>query len=46
MVEMDAVHHYLVPVSRSRIGWLKSRVAAITGTAPANGPRRRHFASQ
>jgi NO-binding membrane sensor protein with MHYT domain len=46
MVEMDATHHYLVPVSRSRIGWLKSRVAAITGTAPGNGPRRHHFASQ
>jgi diguanylate cyclase len=47
MVEMDAVHHYLVPVSRSRIGWLKSRVAAITGAASGSGPRRRHdFASQ
>jgi hypothetical protein len=47
MVEMDTVHHYLVPVSRSRIGWLKSRVAAITGAASGSGPRRRHdFASQ
>jgi NO-binding membrane sensor protein with MHYT domain len=47
MVEMDAVHHYLVPVSRSRVGWLKSRVAAITGAGSASGPRRRHhLASQ
>ena len=47
MVEMDAVHHYLVPVSRSRVGWLKSRVAAVTGVASGSGPRRRHhFASQ
>jgi NO-binding membrane sensor protein with MHYT domain len=47
MVEMDAAHHYLVPVSRSRIGWLKSRVAAITGAASESSPRRRHhIASQ
>jgi diguanylate cyclase len=47
MVEMDAVQHYLVPVSRSRVGWLKSRVAAITGAASGNGARRRHhFAPQ
>jgi NO-binding membrane sensor protein with MHYT domain len=35
MVELDAVNHYAVPVSRSRIGSLKSRVAAITGAASA-----------
>jgi NO-binding membrane sensor protein with MHYT domain len=35
LIEMDA-DHYTVPVSRSRIGALKSRVAAL------NGPRRRH----
>jgi NO-binding membrane sensor protein with MHYT domain len=47
MVELDAMHHYLVPVSRSRVGWLKSRVAAITGAASGGGPRRRHhLASQ
>jgi diguanylate cyclase len=47
MVEMDAAHHYLVPVSRSRIGWLKSRVTAMTGAASGSGPRRRHrIASQ
>lgn len=45
LVEMDAPQHYAVPVSRSRAGWLKSRVAAITGAE--NGHfRRRHFASQ
>jgi NO-binding membrane sensor protein with MHYT domain len=38
MVEMDAGQDYAVPVSRSRIGWLKSRVAALTG----EGLRRRH----
>jgi diguanylate cyclase len=47
MVEMDAAQHYLVPVSRSRVGWLKSRVDAITGAASGSGTRRRHnFASQ
>ena len=40
MVEMDAGQEYAVPVSRSRIGWLKSRVAALTGDDP--GLRRRH----
>jgi len=42
MVEMDAGHDYAVPVSRSRIGWLKSRVAALTGDDPDTGLRRRH----
>ena len=45
LVEMDAPQHYAVPVSRSRAGWLKSRVAAITGAEQVN-LRRRHFASQ
>jgi NO-binding membrane sensor protein with MHYT domain len=46
MVELDAVNHYLVPVSRSRVGQLKSRVAATTGDDFGNAPRRRHhFAS-
>jgi len=40
MVEMDAGQDYAVPVSRSRIGWLKSRVTALTGDDP--GLRRRH----
>jgi hypothetical protein len=42
MVEMDAGQDYVVPVSRSRIGWLKSRVAALTGDEPDAGLRRRH----
>jgi NO-binding membrane sensor protein with MHYT domain len=47
MVELKASHGYAVPVSRSRIGWLKSRVAALTGDDPALASRRRHhFASQ
>jgi NO-binding membrane sensor protein with MHYT domain len=47
LVEMAASHHYVVPVSRSRIGSLKSRVAALTGIDPAITLRRRHrFASQ
>jgi NO-binding membrane sensor protein with MHYT domain len=47
MVEMDAGQDYAVPVSRSRIGWLKSRVAALTGEDPdARLRRRHHFAAQ
>ena len=46
LVEMAAPHHYLVPVSRSRIGSLKSRGATLNGADPAFAPRRRHFASQ
>jgi DNA-binding LytR/AlgR family response regulator len=40
MVEMHGGRP--VPVSRSRVGLLKSRVAAITGTVFGNGLRRRH----
>jgi DNA-binding LytR/AlgR family response regulator len=47
MVEMDATQDYAVPVSRSRVGWLKTRVAALTGGDPAIALRRRHhFAPQ
>jgi diguanylate cyclase len=47
MVEMDAARHYPVPVSRSRVGWLRSRVAAASGAESGAGLRRRHhFASQ
>ena len=42
MVEMDAARDYAVPVSRSRIGWLKSRVAAVMGTESDTAQRRRH----
>ena len=43
LVEMQAAEHYAVPVSRSRVGSLKSRVAAATGAEP-NGQRRRQHA--
>jgi diguanylate cyclase len=47
LVEMDAVNHYLVPVSRSRVGSLKSRVASLNGSVPEATMRRRHrFATQ
>jgi diguanylate cyclase len=47
LVEMDAAHDYTVPVSRNRITWLKTRVAALTGDDPATALRRRqHFAPQ
>src|SRR5580704_10142241 len=47
LVEMAGGGDYTVPVSRSRIGWLKSRVAALTGDDPAMALRRRHhFAAQ
>jgi NO-binding membrane sensor protein with MHYT domain len=47
MVEMAGLQHYLVPVSRSRIGSLKSRVASLNGADPAFAFRRRHrLASQ
>jgi NO-binding membrane sensor protein with MHYT domain len=42
LVEMAAVHRYAVPVSRSRIGSLKSRVAALTGVESSLAGRRRH----
>jgi DNA-binding LytR/AlgR family response regulator len=47
MVEMDAPDNYVVPVSRSRIGRLKSRVAALAGADLNPGSRGRHnFAPQ
>jgi diguanylate cyclase len=47
MVELAASHHYLVPVSRSRIASLKARVAALNGPDRVVPLRRRHrFASQ
>ena len=47
LVEMAGAHPYLVPVSRSRVGSLKSRVAALTGAGLEFTLRRRHrFASQ
>ena len=46
LVEMQAAEHYAVPVSRSRIGSLRSRVAAVTGTELSMQRRRQHAASQ
>ena len=47
VVEMDAAYPYAVPVSRSRVGWLRSRVAAVSGAEAGAGLRRRHhFAPQ
>ena len=31
MVELDAADSYAVPVSRSRVTWLRSRIDAKTG---------------
>ena len=31
MVELAAADHYAVPVSRSRVGWLKSRIGTKPG---------------
>ena len=44
LVEMQAAEHYAVPVSRSRVGSLKSRVAAITGGELGAQRRRQHVA--
>jgi NO-binding membrane sensor protein with MHYT domain len=44
LVELDAAEHYAVPVSRSRVGWLKSRVAAMA--ASEANRRRQHLAAQ
>ncbi|HML07157.1 MAG TPA: MHYT domain-containing protein [Xanthobacteraceae bacterium] len=47
LVELASAHHYLVPVSRSRIGTLKSRVTALAGAdAAISLRRRRRFASR
>jgi diguanylate cyclase len=42
LVEMAAGDHYLVPVSRSRIGSLKSRIASLSGAERDSPLRRRH----
>jgi NO-binding membrane sensor protein with MHYT domain len=42
LVEMAAVNHYVVPVSRSRIGSVKSRIATMNGANPVSALRRRH----
>jgi diguanylate cyclase len=44
LVELEAAEHYAVPVSRSRVGWLKSRVAAVA--ASEANRRGQHLAAQ
>jgi diguanylate cyclase len=47
MVQLAGTGHYAVPVSRSRIGSLKLRMATLTGDDRGFALRRRHrFASQ
>lgn len=48
LVELAAAERYAVPVSRSRTGWLKSRIRALADgpEAPAPAGHRQHFASQ
>jgi DNA-binding LytR/AlgR family response regulator len=41
-VELNATKQYMVPVSRGRLGSLKSRVAAINGGKLASTARRHH----
>jgi diguanylate cyclase len=46
LVQMAAVHHYLVPVSRSRVASLKSRVASLTGAGEEFATGRGSIAAQ
>jgi diguanylate cyclase len=46
MVEMDATDRYAVPVARSRIGWVKSRMAELSGATGSELTRQHHFAPQ
>jgi diguanylate cyclase len=46
MVQMAAIHHYLVPVSRSRVASLKTRVASLTGASEEFAPSRGRIAVQ
>jgi diguanylate cyclase len=46
LVEMAAIQHYLVPVSRSRVASLKSRVASLTGASADFASGRDRFAAQ
>jgi diguanylate cyclase len=43
LVELAAAEHYAVPVSRSRVGWLKSRVRSLTR---GDAAPEQHFAPQ
>ena len=46
VVEMDAADRYSVPVARSRIGWVKSRMAELSGAPGSELNRQHHFAPQ
>jgi diguanylate cyclase len=46
LVQMAGIQHYLVPVSRSRLASLKSRVASLTGASADFVQRRGGFAAQ
>jgi NO-binding membrane sensor protein with MHYT domain len=46
LVRMAAAHHYLVPVSRSRLASLKSRVASLTGAGEEFEPSHGRIAAQ
>jgi DNA-binding LytR/AlgR family response regulator len=47
MVELAGAGHYAVPVARSRVGSLRSRIATLAGADRPLAQRRRHrFASQ
>jgi hypothetical protein len=43
---MAGIQHYLVPVSRSRLASLKSRVATLTGASADFAQRRSGVAAQ
>jgi NO-binding membrane sensor protein with MHYT domain len=46
VVELAAAEYYAVPVSRSRIGWLKSRIRSMADETQSARSSQRHFASQ
>jgi DNA-binding LytR/AlgR family response regulator len=46
LVQMAAIHRYLVPVSRSRVASLKSRVASLTGAGEEFAAGRGSVAAQ
>jgi len=46
LVQMAAIHHYVVPVSRSRVASLKSRVASLTGAGVTSAADRERIALQ
>ena len=43
LVELDAADRYTVPVSRSRVGWLKARIGAKNGGAEQGAPHQGDF---